>query len=86
MKTRKSEDMLDRLAEMSRALARDLRGRVGEAANARDAGRMVRVAADLERESMLALRLKATLAAQRRRRDFGLRDLRKACPPTPARH
>jgi hypothetical protein len=83
---RKSEDMLDELAEMSRAAARMLRGRVADAANARDTGRMVRLAAALEREAILALRLKAALAADRRRRDFGLPGLRRACPPTPTRH
>jgi hypothetical protein len=54
--------------------------------NARDAGRLVRVAVEMERETVLTLRLKAALAAERRRRDFGLPDLRRACPPTSTRH
>jgi hypothetical protein len=78
--------MLDELAEMSRAVARSLRNREGGAANARDAGRMVRLADELEREAIRALRLKAILEAERRQRDFGLPGLRRACPPTPTRH
>jgi hypothetical protein len=86
MKKPRSEDMLDELAEMSRAVARTLRDRVADAANARDTGRLVRLAAELEREAIRALRLKAALAAERRRRDFGLPGLRRASPPTLTRH
>jgi len=78
--------MLAELAEMSLAAARSLRDREAGAANARDVGRMVRLAEKLEREATLALRLKASLEAERRRRDFGLPALRRACPPTPTRH
>ena len=78
--------MLYELAEMSRAVARSLRSRVAEAATARDAGRLLRMAAELERDAMRSLRLKAALAARRRRREFGLPSLRSACPPTPTRH
>lgn len=78
--------MLEELAEMSRAMARSLRSRVAGAADAREAGRMIRLAEEIEREAVLALRLKAVLEATRRRRDFGLASLRRACPPTPTRH
>lgn len=86
MDARRSEQMLDEVAEMSRALARSLRDRDAGAANGRDAGRMARLADALEREAMRALRLKALIGARRRRREFGLADLRRAGPPTPTHH
>ncbi|WP_309604438.1 hypothetical protein [Phenylobacterium sp.] len=78
--------MLDELAEMSRALARSLRERQAGAANARDAGRMARLADDIERGAVRALALKALIEARRRRRAFGLAGLRRARPPTPTHH
>ena len=78
--------MLDELAEMSRDVARSLRNRQAGAANAREAGRMARLADEIEREAVRALRLKALIAARRLRREFGLAGLRRACPPTPTHH
>lgn len=78
--------MLDELAEMSRDVARSLRNRQAGAANAREAGRMARLADEIEREAMRALRLKALIEARRLRRESGLAGLRRACPPTSTHH
>lgn len=83
---RRSREMLTELAEMSRSLARSLRRRAEAGETPRDAMRLVRVAADLEWEAMLALELEDRLRGEHRQREFGIVSLREARPPTPTRH
>ena len=85
--SKRSEDMLAEMAEMSRAIARSLRERAAAGSDApRDVAKVIRAAAKLEDDARRSLALKARLAADRRRHEFGIGRLRAAVPPTATRH